>query len=130
MTTNRPTVGERRRMSKRAALRLLDDVDAQARHSSIYMSADTLAERDFRHLLPESEPERALASAAIDAAADSDTGLAVCMSAESAVSIRPPLPIAADSASSRADSGPLRAILASEPVVGVIMLRLGRYAVC
>ena len=130
MPTNRPTLANRRRMSKRAALRLLDDLDAQARHSSIYVSADTLAERDFRHLLPESDPERALASAALDAAADCDTGLAIYTSAERAVSLRPPLPIAVDGVSSRADSGPLRAILASEPVVGVIMLRLGRYAVC
>ncbi len=125
-------VAERRRMSKRATLRLLDELSAEPRPvSSIHATPETLAGGDFRRLLLESGPEeRVLASAALEAAAGCDTGLALYASPDSAVAVRPPLPVAADGASARADVRPLRAILASEPVIGVIMLRLGRYAVC
>ena len=121
---------ERRRMSKRGALALLGDLESQDRHAVIFISADTLAAGDWLHLMPESEPERSLAAEAASAARDGDTGMAIFAASDGAVSIRPPLPIAADGASARADARPLRAMLESQPTIGVIMLRLGRFAVC
>ena len=125
-------IGERRRVSRRATLALLDEMDAEGgRRATVCVSAETVAAGDWRCLLPESEPARLLAEAAIvDAAADCDTGLALYVSDDSAVRLRPPLPLAVDSASARADTRPMRALLASEPTVGAVMLRLGRYAVC
>ena len=125
-------ISGRRRVSKRATLALLDDMDAEGgRRATVCVSAETLAAGDWRCLLPESEPARTLAEAAIaDAASDCDTGLALYVSDDSAVLVRPPLPLAADFASARADTRPMRALLASEPTVGAVMLRLGRYAVC
>ena len=130
--TTAPKVGERRRLSKRATLGLLDEMDADgARRATVCVSPETLAAGDWLHLLPESDPARTLAAEAIaDAAADCDTGLALYVSAESAVRLRPPLPVSADFVSARADTRPLRALLASQPTVGAVMLRLGRYAVC
>ena len=130
MSTKRAAAAERRRLSKRGALALLDDLESQDRHAAIFISADTLAAGDWLHLTPESEPERSLAAEAARAAGDGDAGLAIFAASDGAVSIRPPLPIAADSASASADVRPLRALLESEPVIGVVMLRLGRYAVC
>ena len=122
---------ERRRMSKRGALALLGDLESQDRHAAIFISADTLAAGDWRHLMPESEPQRSLAADAARGARDGgDVGLAIFAASDGAVSIRPPLPIAADSAAARADARPLRAMLESQPTIGVIMLRLGRFAVC
>ena len=124
-------IGERRRVSKRATLALLDEMDAEGgRRATVCVSAETLAAGDWRCLLPESEPARTLAEAAIADAADCDTGLALYVSDDSAVRLRPPLPLAADCASARADTRPMRALLASDPTVGAVMLRLGRYAVC
>ena len=132
MTPNRPHPAERRRVSKRAALGLLDDLESQSRHAAIFISADALAAGDWLHLLPESEPERSLAHAAASSAQDGGggAGLALYVASDGAVAIRPPLPLAVDAVSARADAAPLRAMLASEPVIGVIMLRLGRFAVC
>lgn len=124
-------IGGRRRVSKRATLALLDEMDAEGgRRATVCVSAETLAAGDWRCLLPESEPARTLAEAAIADAADCDTGLALYVSDDSAVRLRPPLPLAADCASARADTRPMRALLASDPTVGAVMLRLGRYAVC
>lgn len=117
-------------MSKRGALALLDDLETQNRHAAIFISADTLAAGDWIHLMPESEPQRSLAAEAARGAQGGDTGVAVFAASDGAVSIRPPLPIAADSASARADARPLRAMLESQPTIGVVMLRLGRFAVC
>ena len=127
---SRPHPAERRRVSKRGALGLLDDLESQDRHAAIFISADALAAGDWLHLLPDSEPERSLAHAAASSAQDGDTGLALYVASDGAVAIRPPLPLAVDGAAARADAAPLRAMLASQPTIGVIMLRLGRFAVC
>ena len=121
---------ERRRMSKRGALALLDEMESQERHAAICVSAETLAAGDWLHLMPESEPERSLAAAAARSAEDGGAGVAVFVSSDGAVSMRPPFPIAVDAVSASADARPLRAVLESAPTIGVVMLRLGRFAVC
>ena len=75
-------------MSKRATLRLLDELDAEVRPVvSIRAAPATLAAGDFRRLLPESAPERGLASAALEAAAGCETGLALYAASDSAVAV-------------------------------------------
>ena len=60
---------------------------------------------------------------------DSDTGLAIFFGEERVVAVIPPFPISADGTEDRADIGPLEDILDRDRLVGVVLLRLGRYAV-
>ena len=130
MALKRAVAMERRRVSKRGAMGLLDEMESQERRGAVCISAETLAAGDWLHLMPEHEPERSLAAAAARDAEGGDTGVAVFAASDGAVSIRPPLPIAVDAVSPSADARPLRAALESQPTVGVVMLSLGRFAVC
>ena len=66
---------------------------------------------------------------ALDALSPSETGAAVFVGAGRAVAIAPPFPLGVSGARDGADAGPLRELLARQTVVGVVLLRLGRYAV-
>ena len=118
-----------KQISKNGVLGLLDDIEAEGCAASVFVSARTLAERDFVHLLPESEAERSYAAAALEDSIGSDTGSAVFVTAGRTVAIRPPIPFDTDTRSEGAQTDQLRRLMNSEPVIGVILLRLGRYAV-
>ena len=60
---------------------------------------------------------------------DGDTGLALFLGWDRALAIVPPLPLTADSAHEGAGPSRLVRMLGSDPLVGVVLLRLGRYAV-
>ena len=118
-----------RQISKKGVLGLLNDLEAEGCLASVYVSARTLAERDFSHLLPESEDERSRVAAALEESIRSDTGAAVFGTANRIVAIRPPIPLDTDIRAVGAHTDQLRDLLKSEPVIGVVLLRLGRYAV-
>lgn len=58
-----------------------------------------------------------------------DTGLAVFRSSERAVVITPPFPLRSALCSDSIETGPLLSMLDTEHCVGIVLLRLGRYAV-
>ncbi len=118
-----------RQIGKAGLIRILDELDARDGMFTICVSAETLAEREDRHLLPESEPLRSLVSNALSDSS-SDTGIVVFATSERTVAVEPPLPISLDFRAERVDTSPLRALLASEPLIGIVLLRLERYAVC
>ncbi len=118
-----------KRIGKKGALGLLDDLEAEGCLASLYVSAPTLAKRDYEHLLPESEPQRGSVAVALAESGNGDTGGAAFVAADRVVVIRPPIPLKTDARASGAHTQDLRRILESEPVIGVILLRLGRYAV-
>ena len=60
---------------------------------------------------------------------DGDAGLALFLGRDRALAIVPPLPLTADSAHEGAAPSGLVRMLGSDPLVGVVLLRLGRYAV-
>ena len=60
---------------------------------------------------------------------DGDTGLALFLGRDRALAIVPPLPLTADAVEEGTAASPLLQLLRSEPLVGVVLLRLGRYAV-
>ncbi len=118
-----------KRIGKRGVLGLLDDLEAESCAASVYVSAWTLAERDYEHLLPESEPERLAVSTALEESGNGDTGAAVFAADDRIVVIKPPIPLVSDTRAAGAHPDELRRLLRSEPVIGVVLLRLGRYAV-
>ena len=60
---------------------------------------------------------------------ESETGLVLFWCDDRAWAVVPPFPIGSKSTSSGADTAPLKELLGSELHVGVVLLRLGRYAV-
>lgn len=118
-----------KRIGKRGVLGLLGDLEAEGCAASVYVSARTLAERDYGHLLPESEAERLSVATALEEAGGGDTGAVAFVAEDRVVVVRPPIPLALDIRASGGRTEELRSLLGSEPVIGVVLLRLGRYAV-
>ena len=71
----------------------------------------------------------AVAAAAIEALPDLGTGAAVFYGNRAAVAIAPPFPIEEELHCHGVDVRPMLDLLSREPTVGVVLLRLGRYAV-
>ena len=118
-----------RQMSKQAVRRLLGGLVGEGCAATVCVSAETLGARDYNHLLPESEPERSRAAEVLAEAKLSDTGVAVFMAPERTVAVQPPFPLAVDVTAVGVESRPILHVMDSEPVVGIVLLRLGRYAV-
>jgi peptide subunit release factor 1 (eRF1) len=59
----------------------------------------------------------------------SETGLAIFQGQDSAIAISPPFPVDKDSIHENLDSSPLKEILDRDLVIGVVLLRLGNYAI-
>ena len=118
-----------KRIGKNGVLRLLDDLEAEGCAATVCVSASTLAERDYGSLMPKSETERIAVADALEVSGRGDTGVAVFVTEDRIVAIRPPIPLDAEIQAPAAHTDALRRLLRSEPVIGVILLRLGRYAV-
>ncbi len=126
LRSNSPTT---RQLSKRAVRGLLDELAAEGYATTVCVSGETLGARDYDHLLPGSEPERARTTGALAEVGSSDTGAAVFVTPERTVAVQPPFPLAVDVRAAGVASEPVLYVLDSEPVVGIVLLRLGRYAV-
>ena len=59
----------------------------------------------------------------------SDTGLVVFQTGDTTVAVVPPFPVAEDRLVDGIDATPLIELLDRDPVIGVVLLRLGRYAI-
>jgi hypothetical protein len=62
-------------------------------------------------------------------AGDAETGLVILSGESRVVAVAPPFPVRADSVAEGADPAPLLELLDQDLLIGVILLRLGRYAV-
>ena len=118
-----------KQIGKNGVLGLLDDLEIEGCAASVYVSAQTLVSRDFSHLFPESENERSYVAAALEESIGSDTGAAVFVTSNRIVTVRPPIPLDTDIRATGTHTDQLRGLLSSEPIIGVVLLRLGRYAV-
>ena len=108
---------------------MLDELAAEGCAVTVCVSAETLGARDYGHLLPESEPEKSQVAETLAEVGSSDTGVAVFVAAERVVAVQPPFPLTVDLRAAGLESRPVLDVLESEPVVGIVLLRLGRYAV-
>lgn len=126
-----PELVESHRTSKTRLLRLLDETaGADWVCRTIYLTAETAARannagRGARAAGTEDEALRR----AMDAVGQTDTGLALFLGERRAIAVCPPFPLRADALRDGMDAAPLRRLLRAEFVVGVVLLRLGRYAV-
>ncbi len=109
MTTTTKDIG------RNGVFRLLDDVGSEGCVETLY--------------LPPGAPGRDLAEFGLVEAVVGDTGAAVFVGTDRTIVIRPPLTLETDLRSAGCETAPLRGLLNSEPVIGVVLLRLGRYAI-
>ena len=111
---------ERQAASKRRLLRLLDELECGGEYDrTLYVG-------------PGEPPDARLSRAAgeaLSALAADETGAAVFAGEGLAVAVAPPFPLGTSGAQEGFDAAPLRELMGRELVVGVVLLRLGRYAV-
>lgn len=116
--------------TKRNALVFLDDLQRSgADVRTIYLPPATAQSWDSDRYLPEDEPYRSTAANIINTLPRSETGLAIYLLPERAFAILPPFPMRTDESFEGTTVDPLRRLLTDDITVGVVMLRLGRYAV-
>ena len=111
---------ERQAAGKRRLLRLLDELEG----SELYDSTLYVGPGESGGVrLPRA------ASEALSALSAEETGAAVFAGEGRAVAVAPPFPLGESSPYGGVEATPLREMLARDLVVGVALLRLGRYAV-
>ena len=118
-----------RQISRRGIRKLLSEIKASECTGTVCISAETLANRDYSHVLPEPGPERASVIDVLSSAGRSETGVAIFLGPDSTIAVQPPFPMGSDVAAPEFLPDPITEVLDSEQVVGVVLLRLGRYAI-
>ncbi len=122
-------VSQRYWASKPRLLRLLSEIGASAEYGhTAYLTPASLAEVARSRLAPAPARGAELASIA-EHARESATGLVAFWGEGSAIAIVPPFPVAGDQAHDGANVAALVELLRRELLVGIVLLRLGRYAV-
>ena len=122
---------ERHSTGKARLLRLLDEVAADGWcERTLYLTPKSLEARaaNSRRALPSHAADEVL-STVLRGTGESDTGLALFIGEGRAIAVCPPFPFGDDISRSGFVSSPLLRLLESEYVIGVVLLRLGRYAV-
>ena len=79
--------------------------------------------------MPSTRPDDDLIKVVIESVGESDTGIALFVGEGRALAVCPPFPFVDDVARSGFVSSPLVRLLENDYLVGVVLLRLGRYAV-
>ena len=127
MTTR---VVERHLTSKARLLRLLTELDeGDWCRRSVYLKPGSLGASGIASLsdLPDDEWQTLLEI--VGEIGPSDTGAAVFMGDGRATAVLPPFPLETDSQSPGSNTNGLRELLGRQIMTGVVLLRLGRYAV-
>lgn len=122
---------ENHRIGKPRLLRLLDEIAADSWcDRSLYLAPASLTRATTQTALTRSpDPHAPAIQAALRAAGPSDTGIALFLAPHKAIAICPPFPLASDADRAGAHIAPLTRLMRRQCLVGVILLRLGRYAV-
>ena len=123
-------ISERFWSGKARLLQLVAEVATSALcRNTIYLSPESLGRPvDVCYRAPEAGEKEQLASV-VQQAGESDTGLVLLWCEDRVVAIAPPFPVEEDSFTKGVDTLPLVELLSRDLFVGIILLRLGRYAV-
>ena len=122
---------ERHSTGKARLLRLLDETGEEGWcERTLYLKPSSLRARSRQDtVLPSARPDDDLLGVVIQSVGESDTGMALFIGEGRALAICPPFPLVDDITRSGFVSSPLIRLLENDYLVGVILLRLGRYAV-
>ena len=121
---------ERYWASKARLLRLLADLEASDWcRQTVYLRPTSTQSRPLQGLASSLDPYRDLVSHVLQQVGESETGLVFFLGDERAVVVAPPFPMGADVQVQGADTSRLVALLNADLLIGVVLLRLGRYAV-
>ena len=115
--------------ASRTRLRLLLAGLESSDGRSLYLQADSLKSLPGRSPIGAPSSWGATMDGVVRQVGQSDTGLIVFQTGDTMVAVVPPFPVAADKLVDGIDATPLEEILDSDPAIGVVLLRLGRYAV-
>ena len=123
-------VTQRHSTSKARLLRLLEEIDDSGWcRLTLHLGPGSLEAGRIGQIALGNQMTGNQLSAVLDETGESDTGLALFVGDERIVAVSPPFPIEEDSSADGADPSPLRDLLGRDYVVGVILLRLRRYAI-
>ena len=112
----------RRRLGPRGVERLLDAAaDSGSRAATVYVAAGGS--------IPGSVEDSRVDAAVREAVRGSETGAALFLSPDAGYLVLPPFPVAEAAVHAAWAPEPLRSLLSQSRLVGVVLLRLGRYAV-
>ena len=115
-------ITNRRWTSKASLLHTLAEVETSGRCTrSLYLRPESVTQ-------PEN-PHNPSVAAMLGQVGGSETGFALFLGDEHTVAIRPPFPISGDVDADGPDVAPLGELLNARLIIGVVLLRLGRYAV-
>ena len=93
------------------------------------MRPESLGANVIGKFLPPDPTLVAAINGAVEAVGQPETGVAIFVCADRTIAVVPPFPIREDVTNEGADTSPLLELLAAKLTVGVVLLRLGRYAV-
>ena len=122
---------ERHSTGKARLLRLLDEVAAEGWcERTLYIKPSSLLARATQsHIVSPARPDDDVLEVVLKAVGESDTGMTLFIGEGRALAICPPFPLVDDITRSGFVSSPLIRLLEQDYLVGVVLLRLGRYAV-
>lgn len=115
-------ITNRRWTSKTGLLHTLSEVETSGWYTrSLYLRPESVTD-------PE-KPHNPSVAAVLSQVGGSETGFALFLGDEHTVAVRPPFPISRDVDADGPDVAALRELLDARLIIGVVLLRLGRYAV-
>lgn len=122
---------ERHSTGKARLLRLLDEVAAEGWcERTLYIKPSSLQARSRQdNVIPSPRPHDDILGVVLESVGESDTGMALFIGEGRALAICPPFPLVDDITRSSFVSSPLIRLLESDYLIGIVLLRLGRYAV-
>ncbi len=122
---------ERHSTGKARLIRLLDEVGGEGWcERTLYLKPSSLCARDTQsRVVSPVRPDDDVLEVVLQSVGDSDTGLALFIGEGRALAVCPPFPLVDDITRSGFVSPPLLRLLEQDYLVGVVLLRLGRYAV-
>ncbi len=123
-----PPIVEQHRMPRAALERYLGDLEPGGPGAFTVSFPPARPGEDPARFLPETLAD-ALRPQVTAVAAGSDTGAVLLWDPPTLRLVVPPFPVGEARLVEGLDLGPLRVVLESEPVIGVVLVRLGRYAV-
>ncbi len=119
-------LSERFNASPARLLAILAELERSGCRSAAYLTPATLAGLRRGGRSPTGSP---VVDEVVREVGEADTGVAVFQAGERVVTVVPPFPLLADETRDEAFTGPLAELLERERLIGVVLLRLGRYAV-